>query len=220
MNCRSTWTALALTATMFAGTTHAATLFSQPGSGGKGGNNPFSYDSQFIANEFNLLADSTVTSVVFNSHTNLNTVPITNVALKFYTDNAGTLDTEVFSGNFAAVDLGVTGSTAGYTLKDFRVDLPGVSLAAGTYWLGMRADPAQWAMHWTVAESDTFASDGLQGDHDGNAGSYYKYDFQHVFTINGTVSAVPEPETYGMLLAGLGLLGVAARRRAGASARH
>jgi len=44
-----------------------------------------------------------------------------------------------------------------------------------------------------------------------------------VFGINGsdsnfawyvpTVSAVPEPETYGMLLAGLGMLGFAARRR-------
>ncbi|HEX5345046.1 MAG TPA: FxDxF family PEP-CTERM protein [Duganella sp.] len=28
-----------------------------------------------------------------------------------------------------------------------------------------------------------------------------------------SISAVPEPETYGMLLAGLGLIGVAARRR-------
>lgn len=32
--------------------------------------------------------------------------------------------------------------------------------------------------------------------------------------IRLTVSAVPEPETYAMLLAGLGLLGIAARRRA------
>jgi hypothetical protein len=32
--------------------------------------------------------------------------------------------------------------------------------------------------------------------------------------LNGSVAAVPEPETYAMLLAGLGLLGFAARRRA------
>ncbi len=38
------------------------------------------------------------------------------------------------------------------------------------------------------------------------AGDYYAYD-------DLTVSAVPEPATYGLLLAGLGLLGWAARRR-------
>lgn len=32
-------------------------------------------------------------------------------------------------------------------------------------------------------------------------------------TLNGTVAAVPEPETYAMLLAGLGLIVFAARRR-------
>jgi hypothetical protein len=30
---------------------------------------------------------------------------------------------------------------------------------------------------------------------------------------SATVTAVPEPETYAMLLAGLGLMGVVARRR-------
>ncbi len=34
------------------------------------------------------------------------------------------------------------------------------------------------------------------------------------YTGNISVSAVPEPETYGMLLAGLGLVGFAARRKA------
>jgi len=35
-----------------------------------------------------------------------------------------------------------------------------------------------------------------------------------VFSLTGdTVAAVPEPETYSMLLAGLGLLGFIARRR-------
>lgn len=33
-------------------------------------------------------------------------------------------------------------------------------------------------------------------------------------TINGPVAAVPEPETYAMFLAGLGLLGFATRRKA------
>lgn len=35
----------------------------------------------------------------------------------------------------------------------------------------------------------------------------------HFFTIQAQVSAVPEPETYAMMLAGLGLLAFAAKRR-------
>ena len=35
----------------------------------------------------------------------------------------------------------------------------------------------------------------------------------HTFSFTNTVNAVPEPETYAMLLAGLGLLGAVARRR-------
>jgi len=40
-------------------------------------------------------------------------------------------------------------------------------------------------------------------------------EFFYAFTVglNGPVGAVPEPETYAMLLAGLGLLGFMARRR-------
>jgi hypothetical protein len=34
-------------------------------------------------------------------------------------------------------------------------------------------------------------------------------------TANNVVLAVPEPSTYGMMLAGITLLGVAARRRRG-----
>jgi hypothetical protein len=42
-----------------------------------------------------------------------------------------------------------------------------------------------------------------------------KLDYSQLYS-NGTVSvtAVPEPETYAMMLAGLGLVGWSARRRA------
>ncbi|GJI99863.1 hypothetical protein RugamoR64_04020 [Duganella rhizosphaerae] len=43
--------------------------------------------------------------------------------------------------------------------------------------------------------------------------SYLTMTGAYLGATNFTVVAVPEPETYGMLLAGLGLLGVAARRR-------
>ena len=40
-------------------------------------------------------------------------------------------------------------------------------------------------------------------------------EFFYAFTVglNGPVGAVPEPETYAMLLAGLGMMGFVARRR-------
>jgi hypothetical protein len=38
------------------------------------------------------------------------------------------------------------------------------------------------------------------------------YGISGTLTV-GSITAVPEPETYAMLLAGLGLLGFAARRR-------
>lgn len=43
----------------------------------------------------------------------------------------------------------------------------------------------------------------------------YQMGQNNDFTFNGTVSAapVPEPETYGMMMAGLGLIGFIARRR-------
>ena len=45
----------------------------------------------------------------------------------------------------------------------------------------------------------------VSGDADGNFGGTYG--------LNLSVSAVPEPATYGMMLVGLGLLGFASRRR-------
>jgi hypothetical protein len=36
---------------------------------------------------------------------------------------------------------------------------------------------------------------------------------QGTFPITQTIAAVPEPETWGMLLAGLGFVGLAVRRR-------
>jgi FtsP/CotA-like multicopper oxidase with cupredoxin domain len=54
------------------------------------------------------------------------------------------------------------------------------------------------------SRGNVFANSGYQSFSD------YDYTFR---TYSGTVSAVPEAETYAMMLAGLGLMGAVARRR-------
>lgn len=53
------------------------------------------------------------------------------------------------------------------------------------------------------------------GNDFGNYGGALKYGFN----VNLSVAAVPEPETYAMLLVGLGLMGTIARRRSRASGK-
>ncbi len=49
------------------------------------------------------------------------------------------------------------------------------------------------------------------------ASDYYGEDF--TATVTGTFAAVPEPQSWAMLIAGFGLIGVAARRRRSSTAR-
>ena len=73
--------------------------------------------------------------------------------------------------------------------------------AGGTV-LQFTAPVAATRLYLGVADAWSFS--GLTGYYNDNPGSY---------AVSVNLNPVPEPEAYAMLLAGLGLLGYAARRR-------
>jgi len=90
-----------------------------------------------------------------------------------------------------------------------NIDFTSISLVGGghTYNFAMTS-PDKIAEVWTLPTS-------IRLDH----GVTYSFNVSGITTGSATyagnlhVTAVPEPETYGMLLAGLGMLGLLARRR-------
>jgi hypothetical protein len=97
---------------------------------------------------------------------------------------------------------------------------PGVELGTGA-WTPTNAVAASMAATGYTNGTGVFSWDGAYGDAytldytatvpNGNPSGFGGYKW--AFHLTGTVQAVPEATTYGMMLAGLGLVGFAARRR-------
>jgi hypothetical protein len=66
-----------------------------------------------------------------------------------------------------------------------------------------------------VTQNDLAAFDAMGWNLNQNilANPTYNKTTAQIYAMDGLAQAVPEPETYAMLLAGLGLTGFAARRR-------
>jgi hypothetical protein len=122
---------------------------------------------------------------------------------------------------------GVTGSTTSgldmsgwsFVYNGLPAD-PGVELGTGA-WTPTNAAAAGMAASGYANGTGLFSWDGVYGDAytldytatvpNGNPSGLGGYKW--AFHLTGTVQAVPEATTYGMMLAGLGLVGFAARRR-------
>lgn len=108
-----------------------------------------------------------------------------------------TLNSFVIAGAWGSQTLTVEGYNDGVLVHSSAL---GVTPAAATFspgWTGID--------ELRITTGSDFANSVIGGD-----GKHWALDN---LTINESAAPIPEPETYAMMLAGLGLLGVVARRR-------
>jgi hypothetical protein len=174
------------------GEVRAGTVLFRSGSGLSGGHNVFSAEQTFVAQDFELDRDAALDGVVFSALTTDATVPVTAVHVRFYEDDAGRVGDGIYSAVLPA-SSSVVGPAESYIMRDYTVVLPDVVLAAGRYWMGLRADPPQVDLHWVRVEDQQFGYDGYVGDDEGDPASYESYLFEHVFTLTGTANSTVIP---------------------------
>lgn len=118
----------------------------------------------------------------------------------------------------ATVDSGGT-TQAGYNW-DFSVSLDPGATQANTLltWIG-DSSPATYLEFTSGAGPDAFAMIQLTGGMESINGVNIESGF-YVATGEGGLPPIPEPETYAMLLAGLGIVGFMVRRLPAAKIRH
>lgn len=114
----------------------------------------------------------------------------------------------------------VTASTLSNTQRGIynaHADVGDFSLDAGHYWLRWSLTGSGASGPWQPPTSDARIGNAAQAslltDFEALSDTGSGKGVELPFALNGTVSAVPEPETYAMLLAGLAMVGALARRR-------
>jgi hypothetical protein len=176
---------------------------------------------QEMADNFVLGAgDHTITDVSWSGSYYSSNVPVATDAftIRIFADSLG-LPTTVPLLSFNVgnavnrVDSGINDGYLGLDIYNYSASITATTLTAGTtYWLSIVNNTAGNTVNWLWESSASTGNDAYRSNssNDWNVASPV---MELAFQLNDTAPAVPEPETWGMLLAGVGLVGAAARRR-------
>lgn len=181
----------------------------------------------FVADDFNVTAGKSwnVSSLSFYGYqTNAGKFSFTSATWSIVSGDDVNTGTVVASGTSAVTNGGLAGYRVTETTLDntqrgiyqIDADITDVTLSSGHYWLTWGVTGTAASGPWQPPTSDAREGNAAQaggGDPfatliDDNSGLTSELPF----AVNGTIAAVPEPETYAMMLGGLGLIGLARRR--------
>jgi hypothetical protein len=126
-------------------------------------------------------------------------VTLSDLVLNIYSPTGDVLFT---SGAFTPVTFADTLTGAGNSGFVFHLDATQAALAqAAAFGAGFEANQVGLSAAAGCAGAETSTCQGATGG------------FETFFVANTEVAAIPEPETYALMAAGLGVLGFVARRR-------
>ncbi len=187
-----------------------------------------SASGNFVADDFNVAAGKSwnVSSLSFYGYqTGATGFTFTSATWSIVSGNDVNTGTVVASGTTAVSNGGLAGYRVTETtltnkqrgIYQVDADIADVKLGAGHYWLTWGLTGTNASGPWQPPTSDGRVGNAAQAI--GGSGNFLELaetgsglSVELPFAVNGSVSAVPEPETYAMLLGGLGLIGLARRR--------